>query len=285
MHRVELQPHADRLVAARIPWLPRAPVLERDDLEGSWKWFRAIVSFAWDLDRYSQTCVLPPVRPSSRRVEFFEGDNPPPPLASADEVVVSLGRADTYPYGWSKPRREGLVTLATPRDGNAGWAVWIAAEATAQRYLKGRMHAGAAIVVNGASYDYDAGDLAGGPFLGDIPHVVMRLTDFRSFWCERAVWRLGGLAGSTEIQWKPLPFQTFDSYYGFIVLRDAERDWPVVLIPTVIGKAERVVSVADAVKSPWGAHLVHVESNAYSWLDTMTAMTLVAARRFEACCR
>lgn len=313
VHRVELQPHADQIVTEGIPWFTRVPgelgsrsyrsnvqrLLKHPDLLASaqfpfaaddarwqWKWFRAITSLAWDLDRYAQTCVLPPTRRSARPVEVIEDAECPPAFASAREVVVSLGRSDTYPFGWSKPRRDGRVTLAVQHGGGGGWSVWVTADGTARTYLERQMQAGAAIVVNGAAYDYDVGDVSGGPLIADIPHVVMRLTDFRSFWFEQAVFGQGGLGGSPVIHWKPLPFVDDPSaYYGFLVLRGADESWPVVLIPSIVGQYERVVSIADTNPSSFGIRLLQVEGNAYFWLNTMTEMTRDAARMFEMQCR
>jgi hypothetical protein len=288
VHRARLEQRAPQLIRGALNSLGAgrtAPSLE--DLEVRWDAFRLLFTVMPELDVYSQTCVVPAAK--ERDWPVFRGEVTPLQLDLASILVVSRSTDHRAGYEWSKPRGDDGVAIVGRMEPVPNvfttfvWETWFD---PARRFLaSAALGRGASVVVNGVGYDHEEGDFAGLPLLEAIPHVVVRLGDFRSFWFGAAVGSGRGLAGSSVIEWKPMPFpMNPESYFGFIVLKGAGRDWPIVMMPCIVGKYERIVSVAAEVPSPYGVQLVEAEGNPYEWLGSMSQAVVDAGRAFESDC-
>lgn len=281
--RAELEPRAEALAAAALARVPAATSLDPGELHGRWEWFRTFFTFMLAVDRYAQTSVVP--APRSRPAVVYEGDTAPLEFTLAYALVVSRAASHDEPYGWTKPRTDDGVTVFGAFDDPDQRVVWVTNRAAARHFLAG-MAGAKHLVVSEPDYDYAASDFRGSPLVGDLPHVVVRLGDFRSFWLGRAFFHDEGLGGSREIDWMPATFPGDpSSYYGLLVLRGAGTRWPVVLNPCVIGQYERIVSIADEFPSPWGVRLARIVSDPFEWLQNMATPVLAAGRTFADACR
>ncbi|MGH3006115.1 MAG: hypothetical protein ACRDOS_09515 [Gaiellaceae bacterium] len=288
VHRARLEYRALQLIQRALSSLGAGrPAPSLEELEVRWGAFQLLFTVMPELDVYSQTCVVPAA--TERGWPVFRGEVTPFQLDLASILVVSRSADHRAGYEWSKPRRDDGVAIVgrmEPLPNVFETFVWETSFDPARRFLaSAALGRGASVVVNGVGYDDEQGDFAGFPLLEGIPHVVVRLGDFRSFWFGAAVGGGRGLAGSSVIEWKAMPFpMNPESYFGFIVLKGAGRDWPVVLMPCIVGKYERIVSVAREVPSPHGIQLVEVPGNPYQWLGGMSQAVIDAGRAFESVC-
>lgn len=288
VHRSRLEPRALPRIKGLLSSLrtaESAPSLE--ELAAGWETFRLLFTVVPELDVYSQTCVVPAAK--QRGWPVFRGEVTPHELDRASILVVSRSADHRAGYEWSKPRRDDGVAIVGRIERSPNMFetfVWETGSDSARRFLaNAALSRSASVVVNGVGYDYEESDFAGFPLLEAIPHVVVRLGDFRSFWFGNAVERGRGLAARTTIEWMPMPFpMNPESYFGFIVLKGAGRAWPIVVMPCIIGKYDRIVSVADDVPSPHGIRLVEARGDPYAWLGDMGRAVVDAARAFESMC-
>jgi hypothetical protein len=266
-----------RAAAGRFPQID----LAGGSVEELWESFVITTTVSTSLDVYAQTCVLP-LR-HRRDPPVSEGPTPPFAFVRAEAVVVSRASDHGDQYAWLGGRADAGVTLfAHLPDGDT--VVWVTSLDAARRFLE-HVWVDRPIVASGIGYDYASGDFAGVRLLADLPHVVVRLGDFRSFWVDVALLDGTGLAGATTLEWLPMPFpRNPASPYGFLLLKGEGRDYPVLLNPIVVGQYERVAGVADALPAP-GVRLVAVPQGApYAWLGPMSRAVVTAGAIFESEC-
>jgi hypothetical protein len=289
VQRARLEPYAMGFAAGALGSLGAGRVApSTEELEARWDAFRVLFTVMPNLDVYSQTCVLPAA--TDRGYPVYSGEIAPLHFDLASIFVVSRSSDHRAGYEWSKPRRDDGVAIVgrlEPVPNEFATSVWETTFDAARRFLlSAALGRGASVIANGVGYDDESGDFAEFPLLEGIPHVVVLLRDFRSLWFGIAVGDGRGLGGSRTVEWMPMPFPMNPaSYFGFLVLKGRDRAWPVFLLPCIIGKYERIVSVAEDVPSPHGVRLAQRRGDPYEWLGAMGQAVVDGARAFESVCR
>lgn len=259
-----------------------ANVLSDDELLEAFDIFDVTHGFLFGLDRYAQTCVL------DRREVARERPLPDDPVQNVflldlePYLIVSRNRTPSVVnFARRSEWVEGLLIRAPMRgedeDGTPLSSTWTVDEETARPFLRSYSNRGA-IIASSVRYDLGAGDFEGMDCLVDIPHVVVAISDFRSLWM-RLISR--GLAESSEVEWKAMPSPAGRKHYGFLVLKPADRSFPVVLNPSPVEHFRRVVSVAEALPSPRGVRLRESLAPPPIWLGAMEHAVMTAAAVFE----
>jgi hypothetical protein len=231
------------------------------------------------IDRYSQVCILESSR-SYRELIFPDASQTCRALSGGSYLTVVLAHGSSYKFT-QRPINAGEIIVSGPivasdAEQNLLRPTWHADFAAARTFLRA-IGISRPIIAGSIGYDFAVGDYAEVDLLKGIPHVVIATRDFRSLW-----FSLGkGLAGSLQIEWRPMPSPSGHPYFGFLLLKPSNSTYPIVINAIILSQNERVVSVADRIPSSLGVQLVRAQGNPYAWMGAMTQAVMTAAAIFE----
>jgi hypothetical protein len=260
-----------------------APDLPDDRLATHWDWFVNWFVFSNRFDRYAQVHVLPPLElEGNHDYPVFTGEDPPPQLLSGFALgVTRAARTTVGDVIWSRGHSQHGVALFSLNDDLRRMVSWETSLDRSREFLE--LYAShAPVVVNGIGYDSRRGDFDAFSLVSDIPHVVLTIKDFKTFWLGHAI-NGDGLFGSSTIEWMPMPSPSNPrSPFGFLVLKGQGSLFPIYVMPCLVNKYKRIVSVAEQVPSPHGVQLREVVGDPYGWLGPMGGAVVAAGRAWEA---
>jgi hypothetical protein len=230
------------------------------DIKELWSSHKLMYMYTPNLDRYAQVCVLglrqrrslPIVDSSGLGVEH---------LVHSPFLIASLGGTTRrYEFGIqpNRPKAPQKVFLAAPSSFDA-LPTWHATLSNARLILS---RFGRPIIVSSLGYSFSQGDFEGTQVLRGVPHVVISISDFKYLWLRLLD---EGLAGSRIIEYMPMPSTISGSKFGFLVLKPADKSFPIILNPCVVCYWKRIVGAVDDLKSP-NVRLVQAEQHAQAWL-------------------
>jgi hypothetical protein len=251
--------------------LPKA-----EDIEDIWATHMLIHSFSVELDRYAQVCVHEPAHTlhvkrelpvtTLRALREFEWSSP--------FLLARVQRPKLWEMNFIAQRPREIILTAPGVFGTI--PTWTAPLEAARTFLQnfGRTKP---IIATSLGYSVKEGDFAGTNILREVPHAVTYISDFRSLWMDLACWN-EGLVGSRIIEYMPLPSISGDPYYGYLLLKPAGRNFPVIVNPYVHYFGRRVISVVDFLPSPRGVRLEMVKNeNSADWLGPEMHKTVATA--------
>jgi hypothetical protein len=260
-----------------------APDLPDERLASHWDWFVNWFVFSNRFDRYAQVHVIPPMGLQGRHeYPVYTGDDPPPQLLSGFALgVTRAARTTVDDLSWSKGHSQHGVALFGLNEDIRDKVSWETDLGRSRAFLE--LYAPyAPVVVNGIGYDSRRGDFDAFSLVADIPHVVLTIRDFKTFWLGHAV-NGDGLFGSRTIEWMPMPSPSNPrSPFGFLVLKGQGALFPIYVMPCLVNQHQRIVSVAERVPSPHGVQLREVPGDPYGWLGPMGGAVVAAGRAWEA---
>lgn len=249
------------------------------DPEFTLTFFHAFATYSTKVDRYAQVCALEP-----------RGDELGQPPAELGFMV--------------EPARNGALLVVTSAPGNpydeAQNPVFDPADAVVRRFdfttgevdekvvdraqlraFVARQQPLAPIAAMATDYNFQAADYRDA-LVGNRPHVVISISDFRYLWNRIAWFGHGGLHGSPVVEFHLMPSSRSDSY-GFLLLKPQNQDWPIVVNPILIDQWRRVLSFAE-IPGPFGVQLRQPSLPIPSWagatLPSLTATLATVDRWF-----
>jgi hypothetical protein len=257
-----------------------APEVSDDALAAHWDWFVNQFVFDVKVDRYAQVHVIPPVPRPDFKPPVVKTAYPPPELLTGFAVgVTRAARTAEDDLRWAKPQSAAGVGVFSIHDDRRRNVMWETDVRSGREFLA-MYSREAPVVVAAVGYDADRGDFDGAPVLAGVPHVALAVKDFRSFWSGHAH---RGLFGSSTIEWMPMPSPSDpQAPIGFLVLKGAGSPSPIYVMPCVVTKFRRIVSIAERQPSPNGVRLVEGTGSPFRWLGGMGGAVVAAARAWEA---
>jgi hypothetical protein len=232
-----------------------------DDVQYHWDVHRFFNLFDFEIDRYSQVEIV--ARPKWTTRYDVSGPAGEELLKNQPALIVELDMQqglrrptgldmDTvfiHNYSGSEDK---LFVLKTNRSG-------------ARNLLRQYSLRGGVILTTSFGYDFGRGDFVGDSVLKDLPHGVVCSVCFRTLWFRLAILSPHGLAGSKEIEYLALASQSAPEDFGFLAFKPANKNFPILMMPSLVSDLERTVSVSNKKTSPFGTKLLFSRTPAQRW--------------------
>ena len=212
-----------------------------------WGQIREYVAFEPHIHPYYQTCITE--TPRLERPYTYTAKEPFEDLSKvADYVIVSQGEEEEFVFRRGSP--EELILRFGPMP-NGTALFWRAERFRAREFLRRWSSTGKGIVTSSVLYDFGKGDLLGSSVVGDLPHAVVAITDFRTLWTKMTVLSDCGLAGATQLTIGAV--QTGHPEFAFLVISGGVA-YPVVVLPCLARLIQMLPSVDEELRimPPYG---------------------------------
>jgi len=246
-----------------------------------WESFNFTHTFQPSLDRYAQVVVLE-TRKNWREFVYSDSEDARKTLSESLLVIVSVMRGELANLNFpSYEKTDPIILTGYPKldvsteiSKEPLHPTWRTDLESANAFLTGFSKI-KPVIASSIAYDFGEGDFKGRCLLRNIPHVVVTIRDFRSLWFAISFLGDKGLRNCKEIEWFAMPSLSGQPNFGYLLLKPANHEFPIVINPCVISEYNRILTVVDQMNSPYDIHLIRSAENPYIRLGSM--MKAVAA--------